>query len=156
MKLVGWSDLARDSPSEVTIAHMTGSVPAQRSLGKVDSVGTLAVHGEHGRCDLADDRTVATAIVGNPRWNEPELVAISITPEIHLGLTWDIMRLKLWFRSRTSAAQPFAQFFVLYALMFLVCEWELITNTHKQKCGMEKFRSVDFAVPNTAVACHSI
>lgn len=79
MKLVGWSDTARDSPSEVTVAQMTGSVPAQRSLVKVDPIGALAVHGEHGRGDLADDGTVATAIVGNPRWNEPELAAIAIS-----------------------------------------------------------------------------
>lgn len=78
MNLFGWSDVsAGDSPPE-TIAQMMGSAPTQRSLAKLDSAGALAVHGGPGRRDLADDGAIAAAIVGNPRWEEPELAAIAI------------------------------------------------------------------------------
>ena len=78
MTLFGWSDISpQDISPEVTIARMFGSPERAQSLKLNDPPGALAVDAEHGISDCGDDRDVASAIIGNPQWDEPALAAIA-------------------------------------------------------------------------------
>jgi asparagine synthase (glutamine-hydrolysing) len=77
--LVGWSDVAdQPMPADAIVARMLGPPERRpRSPADLSPAAALAVEGD-GRCDRADDGAIASAVVGAPRWEEPELAAVAV------------------------------------------------------------------------------